>query len=46
MCWDRINVDTELEKISLFLKDKNKITIEEIMTLTNLSENYIYLRYS
>jgi DNA polymerase-3 subunit delta len=37
---DRINLDTELEKISLFLKDKNKITIEEIMTLTNLSENY------
>ena len=37
---DRINLNTELEKISLFLKDKNKITIEEIMTLTNLSENY------
>ena len=37
---DRINLDTELEKISLFLKDKNKIKIEEIMTLTNLSENY------
>ena len=37
---DRINLDTELEKISLFLKDKNKITVEEVMTLTNLSENY------
>ncbi len=37
---DRINLNNELEKISLFLINKKKINIDDIIKLTNLSENY------
>ena len=37
---DRINLNNELNKISLFLKNKEKITIEDVIKLTNLAENY------
>ena len=37
---DRINLSNELEKISLFLINKKKINIEDVITLTNLAENY------
>ena len=37
---DRMNLENELNKISNFLIDKEKISIEEILKLTNLSENY------
>ena len=37
---DRQNLFNELEKISLFLKDKKKITTEIINKLTNLSEDH------
>jgi len=37
---DRMNLENELNKILNFLLDKEKISIEEILKLTNLSENY------
>ena len=37
---DRINLNNELNKISLFLLNKEKINIEDIIKLTNLAENY------
>ena len=37
---DRINLSSELEKISLFMIDKKKINNEDIIKLTNLAENY------
>ena len=37
---DRINLSNELEKISLFLINKKKINIEDVIKLTNLAENY------
>ena len=37
---DRINLNNELNKISLLLKNKEKITIEDVIKLTNLAENY------
>ena len=37
---DRINLYNELDKIENFLKNKKQIKIEEILKLTNLSENY------
>ncbi len=37
---DRINLNNELNKISLFLKNNEKITIEDVIKLTNLAENY------
>jgi DNA polymerase-3 subunit delta len=37
---DRINLNNELNKISLFLLDKGKINIEDVIKLTNLAENY------
>mgnify|MGYP001171616079 CR=1 FL=1 len=37
---DRINLNNELNKISLFLLDKEKISIEDVIKLTNLAENY------
>ena len=37
---DRINLNNELEKISLFLINKTKINIEDVIKLTNLAENY------
>ena len=36
----RQNLNNELNKIKNYLKDKNKINIDEILKLTNLSENY------
>ena len=37
---DRINLNNELNKISLFLLSKEKINIEDVKKLTNLAENY------
>tara|TARA_Y100001970_G_scaffold235066_1_gene293824 strand:- start:2300 stop:3283 length:984 start_codon:yes stop_codon:yes gene_type:complete len=37
---DRINLMNELEKISLFMLNKKKINIEDVIKLTNLAENY------
>ena len=37
---DRINLNNELNKISLFIINKEKITIDEVIKLTNLAENY------
>ena len=37
---DRINLMNELEKISLFMINKKKINIEDVIKLTNLAENY------
>ena len=37
---DRINLNNELNKISLFLLSKEKISIEDVIKLTNLAENY------
>jgi len=37
---DRINLNNELNKISLFLINKEKINIEDVIKLTNLAENY------
>ena len=37
---DRINLNNELNKISLYLNNKNKLNIEDVIKLTNLAENY------
>jgi len=37
---DRINLNSELNKISLFLLNKEKINIDDVIKLTNLAENY------
>ena len=37
---DRINLNNELNKVSLFLLNKEKINIEDVIKLTNLAENY------
>ncbi len=37
---DRKNLNNELDKIEHFIQDKKKITLEEIIKLTNLAENY------
>ena len=37
---DRKNLITELDKISLYLLNKDKINIEEVVKLTNLYEDY------
>ena len=37
---DRINLNNELNKISLFLLDKEKVNISDVIKLTNLAENY------
>ena len=37
---DRKSLNNELDKIDSYIKNKKKITIEEIHELTNLSENY------
>jgi len=39
---DRVNLNMELEKIELYLKNKKKISTEEIFKITNLSENYSF----
>ncbi len=40
MSGDRINLYNELNKIDLYTKKTKKIDLEELKTLTNLSENY------
>jgi DNA polymerase-3 subunit delta len=37
---DRINLKNELQKIESFSKNKKNISIEDILKITNLSENY------
>jgi len=37
---DRQNLKNELNKIEAYIKNKNKINLEEILKLTNLAENY------
>ena len=37
---DRINLNNELNKISLFVLNRKKINIDDVIKLTNLSENY------
>tara|TARA_B110001452_G_scaffold101787_1_gene84442 strand:+ start:3800 stop:4792 length:993 start_codon:yes stop_codon:yes gene_type:complete len=37
---DRQNLSTELQKIECFIKNKNKIDINDLLKLTNLAENY------
>ena len=37
---ERINLNNELEKIESYVTNKKKISVEEIYSLTNLSENY------
>ena len=39
---DRINLKNEMSKIESFLKDKKKISVDEILKLTNLAENYSF----
>jgi len=37
---DRQNIKNELEKVASFVKNKNKIEIQDLLKLTNLAENY------
>jgi len=37
---DRQNLNNELQKLQSFMKNKNKIEIEDLLKLTNLAENY------
>ena len=37
---DRQNIKNELEKVAVFIKNKNKIEIQDLLKLTNLAENY------
>ena len=37
---DRKNLNNEMEKIKSFIKNKNKIDIQDLLKLTNLAENY------
>ena len=37
---DRMHLNNELEKISNFLKNKDKIELEDLLKLTNLAENF------
>ena len=39
---DRINLKNEISKIEAFLKGKGKISVDEILKLTNLAENYSF----
>ena len=39
-CGERKSLNNELQKIENFLLSKNKISVEEVHALTNLSENY------
>ncbi len=39
---DRMNLKNEISKIEVFLKDKKKISLNEILKLTNLAENYSF----
>ena len=37
---DRQNIKNELEKVTSFIKNKNKIEMQDLLKLTNLAENY------
>ena len=37
---DRQNLNNELEKVSCFIKNDNKIELQDLLKLTNLAENY------
>ena len=37
---DRQNIKNELEKVASFIKNKNKVEIQDLLKLTNLAENY------
>ena len=37
---DRKNLNNELKKIESFIKNKNKVDVEDLIKLTNLAENY------
>ena len=37
---DRKNLNNELDKVESFIKNKNKIEINDLLKLTNLAENY------
>ena len=37
--YDRLNLSNELNKIQCYAKDKQKITLENVIKLTNLTEN-------
>ena len=39
---DRLNLENELEKIKIYLKEKKSISSEEISKLINLSENHTF----
>ena len=39
---DRENINNEISKTESFIKYKKKITVDEILKITNLSENYSY----
>ena len=39
---DRINLNNEISKIENFISDKKKISVNEILKLTNLAENYSF----
>ena len=39
---DRENINNEISKIESFIQYKKKITVDEILKITNLSENYSY----
>ncbi len=39
---DRNNLKNELSKVELFLKSKKQITQDELLSLTNLAENYSF----
>ena len=43
---DRINLKNEISKIETFLKGKKKISVDEILKLTNLAENYSFSELS
>jgi len=37
---DRLNINNEMNKIENFIKNKKKVSINDILKLTNLAENY------
>jgi DNA polymerase-3 subunit delta len=37
---NRVNINNELEKILTYTKDQNKISLDDVLKLTNLTENY------
>ena len=39
---DRINLKNEISKIEAFLRGKKKISVDQILKLTNLAENYSF----